>query len=171
MLERTRDAGPVHDIELLLLTRNAEEIPVALNASAFHDDDASRRVVVAVRDVSESKRAQKANSLLASIVDSSGDAIYSVTADLVVTSWNLGAERLYGFTTQEMLGRNVALLVPLDRRGELAERMQRIRDGGKAEQYETVRLRKDGSTVEVAVTQSPILDTVGRRGGAVSHRA
>jgi PAS domain S-box-containing protein len=162
VLEQTRDAGPVHDIELLLLTRNAEEIPVALNASAFHHGDGtSRRVVVAVRDVSESKRAQKANSLLASIVDSSGDAIYSLTPDLIVTSWNLGAERLYGFMAHEMLGRNVALLVPLERRSDLAERAQRIRHGRKAEQYETVSIRKDGSTVEVALTVSPILDTAG----------
>ena len=162
LLEQARDAGPMHDIELFLLTRNTQEIPVALNVSALREDDgACRRMVVAVRDVSESKRAQKANALLASIVDSSADAIYSESTEMVITSWNPAAERLFGYAAAQVVGHNAALLVPLERRGELAERVRRIRDNRKAEGYETVRLRKDGGTVDVALTQSPILDATG----------
>ncbi|HZO81108.1 MAG TPA: PAS domain S-box protein [Candidatus Binataceae bacterium] len=162
VVEQARDTGLVHDVELFLLTRDAREIPVSLNASSFRNSDAAgRKIVVALRDASESKRAQAANSLLASIVDSSGDAIYSETTDMILTSWNPAAEALFGYAAAEVLGRSAALLVPLDRRTELAQRVQAIRTTRKAQHYETVRLRKDGSAVEVAVTQSPILDAAG----------
>jgi two-component system sensor histidine kinase/response regulator len=161
-VEKARDESPVHDIELFLLTKTAREIPVSLNASAFQDRDLSgHRIVVAVRDVSESRRAQEANSLLASIVGSSGDAIYSETTNMVLTSWNPAAEALFGYHAAEVVGRSAALLVPLNQRNELAEHLRRIGQSRKAEHYETVRLRKDGSTVDVAVTQSPILDASG----------
>ncbi len=166
VVERARDEGLVHDVELSLLTKGAREVPVALNASSFEDSEASgRRVVVALRDASEARRAQAANSLLASIVGSSGDAIYSESADMTLTSWNPAAEALFGYTAAEVIGHSAALLVPLDRRNELAQRIQRIRKTGKAETYETVRLRKDGGAVEVAVTQSPILDAAGEVAG------
>jgi PAS domain S-box-containing protein len=87
VLEKARDDGLVHDVEFYLLTRNAQKIPISVNASAFQDSDgSSRRIVAAIRDVSENKRAQEANSLLASVVDSSADAIYSETADMIITS-------------------------------------------------------------------------------------
>ncbi len=162
VVEKARDDGLVHDVELSLLTRDAREIAVSLNASSFQDSETGgRRVVVALRDASESKRAQAANSLLASIIGSSGDAIYSESTDMIVTSWNPAAEALFGYTAAEAIGHSAALLVPLDRRGEVAERIRRIRATGKAESYETVRLRKGGGVVEVAVTQSPILDAAG----------
>jgi len=162
VLEQARDDGLVHDGEFLLLTKNALEIPISLNASSFKDGDgATRRIVVAMRDISESKRAQEANSLLASIVDSSGDAICSVTPELIITSWNPAAEALYGYSAAEALGSSIALMVPLDQRAEIPEKIQRIREGRTVEHYETVRLRKDGSAVEVAVTQSPIVDSSG----------
>jgi two-component system, sensor histidine kinase and response regulator len=162
VLEQARDDGLVHDSEFFLLTKNAHQIPISLNASSFKEGDgSSRRIVVAMRDISESRRAQEANSLLASIVDSSADAICSVSPELIITSWNPAAEAMYGYSAAEAVGRSVALFVPLDRRAELAEHIQRIREGRTAEHYETVRLRKDGSTVDVAVTQSPIVDSSG----------
>lgn len=162
VVEKAHDNGIVHDIEMFLLTKTAGEIPVSLNASSFRNSDGSgRRIVAAVRDISESRHARQANSLLASIVGSSGDAIYSETTDMVLTSWNPAAEALFGYTATEVVGRSSALLVPLDRRNELGERIQRLLETGSAEYYETVRLRKDGSAIEVAVTQSPILDASG----------
>ncbi len=163
VVEKARDEGLVHDVELCLLTKSAREMPVALNASSFQDSDTGgRRVVVALRDASESKRALAANSLLASIVGSSGDAIYSESADMTLTSWNPAAEALFGYSAPEVIGRSAALLVPLNRRDELAERVRRIRSTARAETYETVRLRKHGCAVEVAVTKSPILDAAGK---------
>jgi two-component system sensor histidine kinase/response regulator len=161
-IEKARSEGSVHDIELYLLSRSASEIPVSLNAAALqaHDDDAGR-LVIALRDATDSKRAQAANSLLASIVGSSGDAIFSETTDMILTSWNPAAEALFGYSAAEVIGRSAALMVPLQARGEAVQRIQRIRTTRKPEQFETVRLRKDGSAVEVAVTQSPILDAAG----------
>ena len=124
-----------------------------------------------MRDISERKRAGQERSLLASIVESSGDAIYSETADLTITSWNPAAETLFGYSGAEVIGRSAALLAPLDRRAELVEHARSIWLSGKPESFETVRLRKDGSVVEVAITQSPVLRCLGRRGGLVGDCA
>jgi two-component system sensor histidine kinase/response regulator len=162
VLEQARDAGPMHDIELFLLTRNAQEIPVALNVSALREDDgANRRVVVAVRDISERKRAEKERSLLASIVESSGNAIYSETSDLTITSWNPAAQKLFGYSASDIVGRSAALLAPIDCRSEFLQHANSVRVSGKAESFETRRLRKDGKIIDVAITQSPVLDPSG----------
>ena len=160
--------GRAHDRECSLLTKNAEDIPVSLNASAFRDAEPdSGRIVVALRDISEEKRAQRNNLLLASVVEASAEAIFSVSLpDMNITSWNPGATELFGYTAAEAVGRNTNLLVPLERRAELAQRFQRLRDNGKAEQYETVRLHKGGTPVDVAVTLAPILDVAGAVIGA-----
>jgi two-component system, sensor histidine kinase and response regulator len=162
VIEKLREEGLARDIELLMLTKNAREIPISLNASAFSDGDGSEpRIVVAVRDISAARRAQQANSLLASIVDASGDAIISETIDMIITSWNPAAEKLFGYAAAEVVGRSSALTVPLDRRNEVVERNRRIERTGKAERIETTRLRKDGSSVGVAITRAPILDSSG----------
>ncbi len=162
VIEKVREAGLAHDIELLLRNKSAQEIPVSLNISAFAGGEGpGRRIVAALRDISETKMAQETNALLASIVGASGDAIYSETTDMIITSWNSAAERLFGYSASEMVGRSAVLMTLLDARGELAQRIRRIGMNRKPERYETVRIRKDGSPVEVAVTQSPILDASG----------
>jgi PAS domain S-box-containing protein len=114
VVRQALEAGFVHEAELCLLTRSATQIPVSLNASVFKSGDGSARgVIIGVRDISERKRAEKERSLLASIVDASGDAIYSEAADQTITSWNAAAERLFGFGAAEIIGRNAALLVPI----------------------------------------------------------
>src|SRR5581483_755830 len=151
VIEKVRETGFVRDVGLGLLDKAAREIPVSLNASSFRDaDGGDSHIVVAMRDASESRRAQAANSLLAAVVDSSGDAIYSETPDMILTSWNPAAEALFGYAAAEVVGRNAALLVPLERRAETAERIHEICDNRKAAHYETVRLRKDGTPIDVA---------------------
>ncbi len=162
IIEKVRDGGLARDIELFLLTKSAQEIPVSLNASSFTEGSSSkRRIVAAVRDISEVKRAQEVNSLLASIVDASGDAIYSETLDTIVTSWNPAAEKLFGYSASEVIGRSSTLFAPVERRGEIATHTRHVVQSHKVERYETVRLRKDGSSVEVAVTKSPIRNAAG----------
>ncbi len=159
VVRRALDAGLVQEAELCLLTRTAEALPVSLNASAFTNGDGSTHgVIIGVRDISERKRAEKERSLLASIVDASGDAIYSESPDLTVTSWNAAAERLFGYSAAEIIGRNAALLVPLDRRAEILLPVGLGSRSDKAERFETVRQRKDGSCIDLALTRSPILD-------------
>jgi PAS domain S-box-containing protein len=93
---------------------------------------------------------------LAAIVRSSDDAIYSKDADAVITSWNPAAERLYGYTPEEAIGRPISMLVPKDRAGEELDILRQILAGNRVEHYETRRVRKDGSEVEVSVSVSPV---------------
>jgi PAS domain S-box-containing protein len=111
-------------------------------------------------------KADKAIGLLAAIVDSSGDAIVSKTLDGVVTSWNTGAERLFGYTAQEAVGQHISFIVPLDRRDEEAAILGRLRRGQRVEHFETVRVRKDGTTLDISLTISPVIDSTGKIVGA-----
>jgi two-component system sensor histidine kinase/response regulator len=154
------EKGSVHEAELELLTKEAEAIAVSLNASVYRDaEDTVRGVLISTRDIAERKRAERERSQLAAIVSSSGDAIYSVTPDLRISSWNAAAERLFGYRAAEIVGRSVKLLVPLDLRGELAENLSRLREGGESLRYETRLLRKDGNSIDAAIVASPIFGT------------
>ncbi|HEX5166834.1 MAG TPA: PAS domain S-box protein, partial [Thermomicrobiales bacterium] len=130
------------------------------------DTDTVPYVVCIIRDATDRVRAIRANARLATIVESSADAIVGKTLDAIVTSWNPAAERLYGYTAREMVGRSVALLIPPDRPDELAGIMARVRAGEQLEPHETIRVRKDGRRVDVALSISPIRDQDGRITGA-----
>ena len=106
--------------------------------------------------------------LLAAIVDSSDDAIFGKTLDGVITSWNKAAERVYGYRAGEIIGRSVSLLMPPDRPDEMAEILGRIRIGERVGHYETTRRRKDGATIEISLTVSPVHDAAGGIVGASS---
>jgi PAS domain S-box-containing protein len=114
----------------------------------------------------ERLHAERANRLLASIIESSSDAIISRDLDGVVTSWNGGAARMYGYPPEEMIGNSLAILVPADRQKQEEEVLARIRAGEAPEPYETVRRRKDGSLIDVSVTVSPVRDDAGSVIGA-----
>jgi PAS domain S-box-containing protein len=100
--------------------------------------------------------------LLAALVRSSNDAIYSKDDQARITSWNPAAEHLYGYKVDEVLGQPISILIPDDRRGEEIDILNRILQGEEIEHYETMRVRKDGSTVEVSVSISPVHDSEGR---------
>lgn len=103
---------------------------------------------------------------LAEIVRSSDDAVIGKTLEGVITSWNRGAETIYGYVAAEVLGRNIALLVPPSREDELPRILERLKQGEHIEHYETKRLRKDGRVVDVSLTISPIRDSAGHTVGA-----
>ena len=112
-----------------------------------------------------------ASRFLAAIVESSDDAIVGKNLDGTVLTWNRGAERLYGYTADEMRGRPIALLVPEDRIRELAFVLEQIRLGKRVEHLETLRRTKDGCLVEVSLTVSPVIDAGGHIiGGATLAR-
>jgi PAS domain S-box-containing protein len=111
-------------------------------------------------------KADKAIGLLASIVDSSDDAIVSKTLDGVITSWNVGAERLFGYTAKEAIGQNISMIIPLDRRGEEKSILARISQGDRIDHFDTIRLRKDGTQIEISLTISPLRDAAGKIIGA-----
>src|SRR5687768_13753151 len=107
-----------------------------------------------------------AQALLAAIVESSDDAIISKGLDGIITSWNRGAERLFGYTVAEAVGQPVTMLIPEERRDEEPDILSRVRAGDRVDHYETVRRRKDGTLVEISLTVSPIRDATGRVIGA-----
>ncbi len=111
-------------------------------------------------------RAAPPESLLAAIVESSEDAIVSTDLDGVVTSWNAGAQRIFGYKTEEMVGQSFLSLVPRDRHAEFVDMLRRLGAGEQIERFETTRLRKDLQPVEVSVTISPIKDAAGQIVGA-----
>ena len=122
------------------------------------DDPAVAAVVANFRDVTGRKQVEHSHSRLAAIVESSEDAIIGKTLAGVITSWNGGAERMYGYSPEEAIGCPVAMLAPLGRKGEMAAILGRVALGERIDSYETVRVRKDGMAIHVSLTVSPILD-------------
>ncbi|MBZ9814716.1 PAS domain S-box protein [Mesorhizobium sp. CA7] len=109
----------------------------------------------------ERERAKTSATRLSALVESSDDAIIATDLDGIVTDWNSGAERLYGYGRKEMVGRPLMLLIPPDRQIEERQILVRIRNGEHVEHFETVRLRKDGSSIPISLTASPIADASG----------
>ncbi|RWB65232.1 PAS domain S-box protein [Mesorhizobium sp.] len=109
----------------------------------------------------ERERAETTAARLSALVESSDDAIIATDMDGIVTDWNSGAERLYGYGREEMVGRPLMLLIPPDRQNEEREILARIRNGEHVEHFETVRLRQDGSSIPISLTASPIADASG----------
>lgn len=124
------------------------------------------RSLVTLLDISPQKAAQRDAALLASIVESSEDAILSKDLDGTITSWNAGAERLYGYTAAEMIGQSVTALIPPENHAEEFEILARIRTGLRVDHYETVRRRKDGRLIDVSLTVSPVRNAEGQIIGA-----
>jgi len=117
-------------------------------------------------DITERKWAEQATRLLAAIVESSHDAIVSKSLNGVITSWNKGAERLFGYTAEEAVGQNITLIIPPERRDEERTIVEQLTRGERVDNFETVRMRKDGSLLDVSLTISPMKDASGRVVGA-----
>ena len=121
-----------------------------------------------IRDITERKRAEVSLSRLAAIVESSEDAIVSKALDGTIMSWNAGAERMFGYSAGEMLGRHISILAPPERPCEVPAMLERIKLGERVDHFETVRVRKDGRRIDVSVTISPIRDVSGKVLGAAA---
>jgi PAS domain S-box-containing protein len=131
--------------------------------------DAAGEVVGALNmfvDISERKRSEEIAQRLASIVESSEDAIVGKNFDGIITSWNKSAERLFGYVAEEVIGKPVTILIPADRQDEEETILTRIRSGQRVEHFETVRQRKDGGLIDISLTISPIKNSFGKIIGA-----
>jgi PAS domain S-box-containing protein len=117
-------------------------------------------------DLSELKRSEESAQRLASVVESSHDAIVSKDLNGIITSWNRSAERLFGYKAEEVIGRSIAILIPAERHNEEQTILARIGRGERVEHFETIRRRKDGSLVELSLTISPIRNARGEVIGA-----
>jgi PAS domain S-box-containing protein len=122
--------------------------------------------VWSLRDVTQHRRADEARARLAAIVDSSDDAIVGKTLEGVITSWNRGAEAIFGYTAAEAVGRHISLIIPAERRAEEDGVLARLRRGERIDHFETVRRAKDGRKINISLTVSPIKNAEGRIVGA-----
>src|ERR1700676_3801521 len=112
------------------------------------------------------KQTERESGLLAAIVDSSDDAIISKNLDGFITSWNKGAERVFGYTAREAVGQHITLIIPPERRDEETMILEQLRRGERVDHFETVRVRKDGAKGDMSLTISPLRDAAGRGIGA-----
>lgn len=168
LFETMLATGESFEIEQRYIRKDGSLVWVTNSASGVRDRSAGRirRAVSVVTDISERKRAQEVERRLAAIIASSDDAILSTDLNMMITSWNTGAERLYGHSPEEAIGQSVMMLVPDDRSEEEPAILAQIRAGQKVEPYETKRRRKNGQLVDVLLSVSPIYDTYGRIVGA-----
>jgi PAS domain S-box-containing protein len=154
--------GPLLDkrIEIEATHRAGHEFPVELAITPVRIEG-EYAFNAFLNDISERRSAEENVRQLANIVESSGDAIIGLTPEGVIRSWNPGAERLYGYSAQEALGKLTQMLLPEHRSGEEQELLSRVLSGDRVEHHETERVRKDGGVLDVSLTVSPIKDAVG----------
>jgi PAS domain S-box-containing protein len=157
----------VHGQEVVIERPDGSRVNVLVHIDPIRGGDGSvAGVMNFFHDITERKQLERAQGLLAAIVDSSEDAVVSKNLDGVITSWNKSAERLFGYAAGEAIGKHITLIVPPERQDEEAMILARIRRGERVEHFETIRVRKDGTLASVSVTISPVKDAAGTVVGA-----
>ena len=167
VLARLRRGERIDHFETVRQAKDGSRIAISLTVSPIIDSGG--RVIGAskvARDITERLRSDQVRAQLAAIVDSSDDAIVSKTLDGVITSWNRGAERLFGYSAAEAVGQHIFLIIPDDRRTEEEGVLARLRRGERIDHFETVRQAKDGHRISISLSVSPITDAKGTIIGA-----
>ena|GEM_PF-526206 len=139
---------------------------VLIDSSVMWEDDRFIHTRCFTRDITDRKRAEEAQARLAAVVESSQDAIISKTLEGRIVSWNAGAEQIFGYRPEEVIGQPITLLIPPERQDEERLILERLSRGERIESYETVRVTKQGRRIDVSLTISPIRDSDGRIIGA-----
>jgi PAS domain S-box-containing protein len=156
-----------YSAEKRYIRKDGSLVWVNLRVSAVRDRSRSiQRFIVVVEEITQRRAAEHDKYRLAAIVESSDDAIISKDLHSIINSWNEGAQRLFGYTSQEAIGKSITLIIPPDLQNEEKEIIARLKKGERIEHYETVRLTKSGERINVSITVSPIIDNNGRIIGA-----
>lgn len=167
-LYRRLKAGEIdrYSIEKRYLHKNGSVVWVNLTVSMMHDSGGHQYAIAVAEDINERKAGEERLLALSAIVESSEDAIFGKTLQGVITTWNSGAAKMYGYSAAEIVGRPVSVLIPPGQQDEMPRVLARLAMGEHIGNYETVRMRKDGSLIDVSLNLSPIRDRSGRIIGA-----
>lgn len=149
---------PPIDLSIKRLDGTYLDVSVASTPVLYHSYP---HVITIMRDISERKKSEELKARLATIVLSSNDAIYAMSIDGIINSWNPGAERLYGYTEREAIGSDVSMIITPGKKAELDYLLKKVADGERVESFETRRVKKDKSVIDVSLTISPIEDESG----------
>lgn len=168
-LYNATSSGPTlgRRIELTAMRAGGGEFPVEMAISRINVSG-KPMFTAYIRDITERKHAERVTSELASVVEFSNDAIVGKTLEGNIISWNAGAERIYGYTADEAIGRHVYMLIPPDRLNELGHTLATVNRGESLVNFETVQIRKDGKRIWVSLTESPIRNETGKITGISS---
>ncbi len=179
ILSRIRKGERVEHYQTWRKHKDGRNILISLTVSPIYDAGAKLIGVSSIaRDITgrvppadaehPTQPVDPRTALLASIVDSSDDAIIAKTPNGIISSWNRGAELIYGYTASEIIGKPISVLISPDRPDEMEGILARIRQGERVEHYDTMRVRKDGKSISISLTVSPILDSAGKLIGVSS---
>jgi PAS domain S-box-containing protein len=166
ILRRLTNRETLTDYEAELRCKDGSIRHVLISSSVFGRDGKFEHAGCYTRDVTDGKHRAEISQRLASIVEGSDDAIVSKDLNGVITSWNKGAERIFGYLAEEIIGKPITVLIPADRLDEEPRIIERIKRGERVDHYETVRQRKHGSRIDVSLTISPVRDEKGKIVGA-----
>jgi PAS domain S-box-containing protein len=155
--------GRPYNVDHRIILANGEERVVHEQGEVIHDEkNIPIRMRGTIQDITERKKAEEKIKSLANIVESSNDAVITKSLDGIVTSWNKEAEKVYGYSAEEIRGKNISILEPDNLKGEIKQFSEKIKQGKRIQHYETSRLKKDGTIINVSVTLSPVFDSYGK---------
>ncbi|AKB28891.1 Sensory transduction histidine kinase [Methanosarcina siciliae T4/M] len=155
--------GETSDIDFRIITSDGSERVVYGNTEViFNESNIPIRLKGTIQDITEHKKAEEKIRILADVVESSNDAIVTESLEDIITSWNEGAEQIYGYSSEEILGKNGSILEPDNLKGEINQFIGKIQQEEKIKNYETLGLRKDGKIINVSLTLSPVFDVNGK---------
>src|SRR4051812_11572042 len=167
VLGQIRSGQAVRHYETLRQRKDGSLIPISLTVSPIYDD--AGNVIAAskiARDITDRKQGDLAARRLAAVIESSDDAIVTKNLNSVIQSWNRAAERMFGYTAEEAIGQSIRMIIPADLQQEEDTVLSKIRAGEVVDHYETIRRRKDGTTLSISLTVSPIRNERGEVVGA-----
>ncbi|MFS2186593.1 PAS domain S-box protein [Mucilaginibacter sp. Mucisp84] len=167
ILERVWSGERINHLYTVRSSKLQIDFPVSLTISPIRDEQGE--VIGAshiMRDVTHERETEEKRGMLAAIVENSDDAIISKTLNGIITTWNGGAEKIFGYQERETIGKHISILIPRDRLSEEDVIIENIRSGNKVDHFQTVRLHKNGSAIDISLTVSPVKDRHGTIIGA-----
>jgi len=145
-----------------LLTEDGISLPVHMSISSLQTNESPNSWCIVVTDMTELTKANENIQALANAVESSNDAIITESLDGIIESWNMGAKKIYGHSAEEILEKDVSILEPANLKGKIKQLIEKTKQEVKVQHYETLRLKKDGTIINVSLTLSPIFDSSGK---------